>query len=234
MSVERCSNGSAHCTACDCRWFPYGSGVCEVCSGARRVPHVARPASRFTRDQLDALTAQVRAFEPIPVYEEVPAKDWQDTAQADAWGARPRGHQVLSRTWAGGNCLKACIASLLDAPIKRIPDPTVEYNEGLPGWFERYDKRLQAEISHRLERLPRSLCPPKNRGQLWIAAISMPDHDADHVVVARGYYAVHDPLGEFIGSLPWDRIIDGMIVTPTRRVVPVLSPLGSGYISVAA
>jgi hypothetical protein len=57
----------------------------------------------------------------------------------------------------------------------------------------------------------------------------LPDEDADHVVVARGYYVVHDPLGEFVGSLPWDRIIDGMIVQPTRRAVKVLSPHGSGY-----
>jgi hypothetical protein len=62
----------------------------------------------------------------------------------------------------------------------------------------------------------------------------LPDHDADHVVVARGYYTVHDPLGEFTGSLPWDRIIDGMIVQPTTRVVPVLSPHGNGRMVVAA
>jgi hypothetical protein len=40
---------------------------------------------------------------------------------------------------------------------------------------------------------------------------------------------VHDPSGLYRGSLPLDRITDGMVVVPTKRVIPVLSPMGSGY-----
>jgi len=129
----------------------------------------------------------------------------------------------------GGNCLRACIASIVGAPIDHVPDPTVEYSETLVDWFSRYDARLRKESGYRLERFPVSVCPPRNPNQLWIAGISMSDHDADHVVVARGCYVIHDPLGEFIGSLPWNRVIDGMIVRPTRRVVPVWSPHRGGH-----
>jgi hypothetical protein len=220
----------ATCIVCGYLFAPaWGRQVCSSCEFGARVPRrAAKPAARVTWPDAELL-ARARRHKPIPAYKEVPPKDWQDTAQADPWGARPRGHQVLNRTWAGGNCLKACIASVLNAPIERVPDPSVEYNEGPGGWFERYDKRLQAETGFRLDRRPKSVCPPKNPCQLWVAAISMPDDDADHVVVARGYYTVFDPLGEFIGSLPWDRIIDGMIVQPTRHTVKVLSPLGSRY-----
>jgi hypothetical protein len=181
--------------------------------------------------ELAELLARAKQYKPIVIREPEPV--WQDMTY-DRWGARRDQRQLLARQWVGGNCVRACLASLLNAPIEQIPDPTVEYNEGLPGWFARYDKRVREATGHRLEQFPRSLCPPRNPNQLWIAGISMPDHDADHVVVARSYYTVFDPLGEFQGSLPWDRVIDGWILRPTTRIVPVLSPLGRGYTVVPA
>jgi hypothetical protein len=146
---------------------------------------------------------------------------WVDTAHSDPWGAPPRGPQLLARQWSHGNCLKAAIASIVGAPIERIPDPTSEFHT-LEGWIERYDKRLR-KVGYRLEQFSRSCCPPRNPNQLWIACLRM-DGPADHVVVARGHCVVHDPLGEFQGFLPWNRLVDGMIVVPTRRVVPSWSP----------
>jgi hypothetical protein len=102
-----------------------------------------------------------------------------------------------------------------------VPDPSVEFNEGLDGWLERYDKRLQTATGYRLEVLPAHACPPRNPNQLWIACIHMPDDPADHVVVARDHYVVHDPLGEFMGLVPMRRLVDGMVVASTRRAVPV-------------
>jgi hypothetical protein len=144
MSVERCQNGPAHCTACDCRWFPYAGGACEVCARNTRVPRrAAKPASRFTRDQLDALTAQARHHKPIPVYKEVPAKEWQDNSR-DRWGAPARG--PLGKQWAGGNCLRGAVASLLNAPIEKIPDPSLRFNTG-GEWFSGYNEELQQRLA---------------------------------------------------------------------------------------
>jgi hypothetical protein len=146
MSVERCSNGSAHCTACGSRWFPYDA-YCDQCA-ARRSGTTA--VSRAQRDQLETLTAQARKYEPIPVYKEVPAKDWQDNSR-DRWGAPARG--PLGKQWTGGNCLRGAVASLLNAPIEKIPDPSLRFNTG-GEWFSGYNEELQQRTGHRLERLP--------------------------------------------------------------------------------
>jgi hypothetical protein len=38
---------------------------------------------------------------------------------------------------------------------------------------------------------------------------------------------VHDSAGLYQGRLPLDRLDGGFLLRPTRRVVPLLSPLGS-------
>jgi hypothetical protein len=45
---------------------------------------------------------------------------------------------------------------------------------------------------------------------------------------------VHDSAGLYQGQLPLDRLDGGFLLRPTRRVVQVLSPLGSGYTVVPA
>jgi hypothetical protein len=106
-------------------------------------------------------------------------------------------------------------------------DPKSSYTTAGPDWRDHYNKRLE-KLGVRLDFLPASLCPPRNPNQLWIAGIRM-EGPYDHVVVARGHYVVHDPSKYFRGQLPYDQIIDGMLVVPARRIVPVLSPMGNGY-----
>jgi hypothetical protein len=116
------------------------------------------------------------------------------------------------------------LGSILGLPIEQVPDPTlVEYaREG--DWLPRYNERL-ANLGYRLEELPRSLCPPRNR-QLWIAGLR--DTPDNHVVVARGAFVIHDPAGELKGSLPTDRLIAGFTLARTHQVIPNLSLHGSG------
>lgn len=200
----------------------------EACTAVRRssLTRASRsaPVGRARLEaELAELAATAKKYKPIPVGGGSPttwreSTEWTDTAR-DRWGAPARG--LLARTWSQGNCLKACIASVLGASIERVPDPSVEFNQGLDGWLERYDKRLREATGYRLERLPASCCPPRNN-QLWLATIRM-DGPADHVVVARNHYVVHDPLGEFVGLVPMRRLVDGMTVAPTRRAVPVFS-----------
>jgi hypothetical protein len=226
-TIRRSRNGGWHCTACLCCGFPYNEGHrCEVSAG-----RASRAAVIPSSAELRARAERFKPL-PIPVYKEVPAKDWQDTSH-DRWGAPARGPQLLGRQWTNGNCLRACVASMLNADIARVPDPSSLYNRGGP-WFDAYSKQVADKTGYRLERLPLSLCPPRDPNRLWIAGISFPDHDADHVVCARGHYVVFDPLGEFYGQLPWQRVIDGMLLAPTRRVVPVFSPGRNGYTVVAA
>jgi hypothetical protein len=230
MSVERCANGSARCRACDCRWFPY-TASCHHCAeaGARDI-HAAKPASRFTRDQVEALTARANRLKPIPAVSTVESSEWVDSSRVHAWGAPPKRSPLL-RTWARGNCLKACVSSLLAADVSRVPDPTRDFAH--EGWFERYDKRLQEATGHRLEPLPAHACPPRRPTQLWIAIIAE-DGPSNHAVVARQAFVVHDPAGDYMGILPMDRLAGGLLVVPTRRVIPVFSPHRSGYSVVAA
>jgi hypothetical protein len=168
--------------------------------------------------------APAHAYEPPTP---LPAASWHDTSSGDRWGARPN-RQVVPRTWNGGNCLRACVASILGAAINKVPDPSREFSTNPDeGWVMRYGERLGRMTGYRLEHLPVSLCPPKNPNALWIATIDERPGPADHCVVARGYFVVHDPSDMYSGSLPLERLVDGMLVVPTKRVVPVLSPQGS-------
>jgi hypothetical protein len=152
--------------------------------------------------------------------------EWHD-ASFNAWGA-PAQRQVVAKAWGGGNCLKGCIASMLGADISRVPEPADDWSERAGGWLDRYSQRLAKQTGYRLEKLPAGACPPRSANQLWIATIRE-DGDADHCVVARGAFVVHDPSGEYQGSLPMHRLVDGLLVVPTSRVVPVFSLHGRGY-----
>ncbi len=213
-------------------WFGGHKAVCAA--AAPRPTGLARPFEA----ELAQLVATARRYKPIVVPTSdasstwTESTEWTDTAR-DRWGAQARGPQLLARQWSSGNCLKGCIASVLGAPIERVPDPTREFNEGLDGWLERYDARLQKDVGYRLEVIPAHACPPRNRSQLWLACIRM-DGPADHVVVARNNCVVFDPLGEFMGLLPMRRLVDGMIVTPAQRVIPVFSPHRCGRMVVPA
>jgi hypothetical protein len=235
---------SRRCVKCGGRAeWPSSSRTCDACTEeafdlprgflARtrrqalpaRDAFAAAPASRMARDQLEALTTQASRYEPLPVYKEVPPRDWQDDSH-DRWGAPARG--PLGKQWAGGCCIRAAVASLLNVHISQVPDPAGLYNP----WFDTYNQQVADKTGHRLERLPRSLCPPKTH-ELWIAHIRE-DGDADHAVVARDGFVVHDSAGTYQGQLPLNRLDGGFVLRPTTRVVPILSPLGSGRVVVAA
>jgi len=132
----------------------------------------------------------------------------------------------VAKSWGGGNCLKGCIASILGAEISRVPDPADDWSTEAQGWLSRYSERLARETGFRLEKLPPTVCPPRNPNQLWIATIRE-DGDADHCVVSRDYFVVHDPSGTYQGSLPWNRLVDGLLIVPIRRAIPVLR----GYVA---
>lgn len=202
-------------------------------------PHwnLSRQKRKELREQADRKLSRPSRAETLARAEEVladvrerlaPSGEWKDASQADPWGRPPRGNQLLAKQWGGGNCLWACIASLLNAEVSKIPDPVSSYDAD-PDWHDHYNTRLEKATGHRLEFLPASLCPPRNPNQLWIAGIHERGDRDGHAVVARGAFVVHDPSGLYRGSLPLDRITDGMVVVPTKRVIPVLSPMGSGY-----
>lgn len=169
----------------------------------------------------DALIARAARFKKIE-HKPVPRSGWHDTAE-DNWGGRAR--SPLGRSWAGGNCLKSCVASLANVDAGDCPDPSELFASS--DWLDRYDKRLQARLGVRLEKLDRSCCPPRDQARLWVATLRMPGDYDDHCVVARGHYVVHDPAGELRGQLPMDRLVDGLLVVPAARFVPNLSPQGT-------
>ena len=118
--------------------------------------------------------------------------------------------------------------------IAKVAGTVRDHNRGGP-WFDEYNQQVADKTGFRLERLPKSVCPPRNPNQIWIAGIHMPDDHAAHVVVARGCYVVHDPLGEFAGLVPLDRCWTGCSsMREQRRVVPVFSPYRHGNAIVAA
>jgi hypothetical protein len=157
-----------------------------------------------------------------------PARRWRDLNETGPW-RRPAGNQLLARRWTGGNCLRAAVASILGADIAAVPEPVFDGR----GWLARFDEQLREQTGYRLEPWPASVCPPRDPNQVWIATIRE-DGPADHCVVARGHFVIHDSLGEYTGRVPMDRLRDGLLVVPARCAVPNLSPLGSGRLVVAA
>lgn len=102
---------------------------------------------------------------------------------------------------ARGDCVPACIASILGLPISAIANTHGE------GWWD----RLQAEVARHgycLVLLDMRFEPPPG---LWIASLPSLNLPADpdgreawHSVVARGYELVHDPsLGERYTAESW-------------------------------
>jgi len=98
-------------------------------------------------------------------------------------------------------------------------------------WHDHYNARLAKATGYRLDFLPASTCPPRDANRLWIAGFEE-DDGGGHAVLARGHFIIHDPAGIYRGNVPMDRLVDGMLVVPTRRVVPVFSPHGRGYVAV--
>jgi hypothetical protein len=197
----------------------------------RREECAVRGAASTAKRMSDAeLLAKAKRLRPIPVPAAAPSGNGT-TPRSTA--GEPGGKTGVPRAWQGGNCFKGCIASILGVEISRVPEPAESWSEGARGWLDRYGERLVKATGYRLERLPAHACPPRNPTQAWIATISE-DGPADHCVVARGAYVLFDPSRHYLGLLPMNRLRDGMLVQPTKRVVPTFSPRGSGYAVVAA
>jgi hypothetical protein len=114
------------------------------------------------------------------------------------------------------NCLRACIATLLQRDIATVPDPTELFRSHGDGWREEYDKRLQAALRIRLEEIPAGGCPPIGRVK-WIAGLRA--GEVNHAVLANGDGLIyHDPNGHELNGLPVprDRLLFGLRIVPTN------------------
>lgn len=193
---------------------------------------IRRSATTSTRpdlDELAELTARARGRFKLIRADRRLKWDWQDSLHSDPWGAPPRGNQLLKKAWSNGHCLQACVASLLNADVSKVPDPQISYDAG-PDWHAHYNARLEKATGHRLDFLPASTCPPTNNNRLWIAGFA--EDEGGHAVLARGYFIIHDPAGIHRGNVPMNRLVDGMLVVPAKRIVPRLSLHGRGYVAV--
>jgi hypothetical protein len=148
-------------------------------------------------------------------------------AQALEKGAKAPSERWLTQTKAGGghvppeergDCVPACIASILRLPIDAIG------NTHGDGWWD----RLQVEVAkhgYTLAILDMKLSPPPT---YWIASLPSlnlpPEPDGKqpwHSVVAHGYDLVHDPsLGKRYDDALWaeawnaDKVAEGWALVP--------------------
>jgi hypothetical protein len=117
-----------------------------------------------------------------------------------------------------GDCVPACIASILGLPIGAIANTHGE------GWWD----RLQAECGRHgycLSVIDSTLSPPPC---LWVASVPSLNLPADpdgkaamHVLVVRGYEFVHDPsMGKRYDGAAWveawnaERVVEGWVLCP--------------------
>ena len=101
-----------------------------------------------------------------------------------------------------GNCLAACVATLLDLSIDDVP------HFGADGWAEQLTRWLRPRGLYALHfSLPSDWHP---RG-LYILAGQSPRGDFLHAVVARGGDVIHDPHPSRAGLLSH---VDATVLTP--------------------
>jgi hypothetical protein len=205
-----------------------------LASHHRREGCAGRSAARARLDdaELAELRARARRCRPIPVAPSPGSWQWKDSLRSDPWGAPPSGNQLLRKAWSNGQCLQACVASLLGADVSKVPDPTISY-DAEPDWHAHFNARLEKATGYRLDFLPASTFPPKDANRLWIAGFEE-EEGGGHAVLARGHFIIHDPAGLYRGNVPMDRLVDGMLVVAARRIVPVFSLHGRGYAVVPA
>jgi hypothetical protein len=138
----------------------------------------------------------------------------RDSSLVGTWG-RPKGNRH-GATWVDANCLRACVATLLQIHISKVPDPTPLFRSHGDGWREEYGKRLRAALGVRLEEIPAGGCPPIGRVR-WIACLAA--GEVNHAVLANGDGLVyHDPNGHELNGLPVprDRLLFGLRVVPAH------------------
>jgi hypothetical protein len=197
------------------------SRLTELTGEAERMFAVARVNAKGPLEWPD-LEAIVKQRRPMRDATDLPKSGrstiapggWHDSNR-DEWG-RPKGNRT---TWSGGNCLKACIATIRGLPIGSVPDPTEDFAAG-DGWLDQYDKRLQTACGLRLERIEPYACG-HDPNALWIAGIRgevYGDDTANHALVARGRLVWHDPASDHLRGqpVPWDDLLFGLGLVPAN------------------
>jgi hypothetical protein len=159
--------------------------------------------------ELQAHAERLRPIDPLVNVTSTSSAGWRDASVVDSWGRR-QGGQAL---WTDGNCLKACIATLLQWKIESVPDPTEDFVH--EDWLERFDKRLATTCGVRLEKIPRGGCPPADR-RPWIAVVDA--GSVNHAVLVRNGLIYHDPNGHELNGLPVpsDRLLFGLRLEPAN------------------
>jgi hypothetical protein len=101
-----------------------------------------------------------------------------------------------------GNCLAACIASLLECAIEDVPQPTAE--EHADPYWTAYNARLDAWLAarglYRLRIYGDADVEAIPAGAYWIASGLSP-RDKHHATVWRGGELAHDPHPSRAGIL---------------------------------
>jgi len=91
-----------------------------------------------------------------------------------------------------GDCMRACVASILEWPIEKVPNFNEEghdhYEEKLTDWAKEYGITI---LDVRIE--DKNLLRKAFKGVYLIAFGQSPRFDCDHAVVYRGKFMAHDP-----------------------------------------
>jgi hypothetical protein len=107
-------------------------------------------------------------------------------------------------TVPGGNCFSACIATLLEIPLERVPYFMGDFQERPDAWWDRF---LAWLLPHGLYAI-NIACPPDGEwhplGE-YILNAGSPRGDWDHSVVAVGRKIVHDPHPSRAGLVRLER-----------------------------
>lgn len=112
-----------------------------------------------------------------------------------------------------GDCLRACIASLLEAPINVLPNPISEK------WAEEWGEFLEGMGFSYIE-IDLTDCGQcwwhLADDQYWIASVPSLNHEGYlHSVVMRGGALAHDPsLGQTYTEVPLDIIKEMTFLVP--------------------
>jgi len=104
-----------------------------------------------------------------------------------------------------GNCLAACIASLLEVPIEGLPNPKQS------GWFTQWNVWLTAQHGVYLVRLPAGFADDMSPLQGYYIANGLAARGLRHSVVYRDGRLCHDPHPEGRGL---DEVDDYMVLVP--------------------
>jgi hypothetical protein len=169
---------------------------------------------RFKWGEFDEITLAAQARGPIGdpqlnVSARAPAP--RDSSLG-RWGRR-NGDMA---TWVDVNCLRGCLATMMQRGIEQVPDPTPLFRSQGDAWREAYNDELTKRLGVRLEEIPFGGCPPIGRVR-WIAALHA--GNVNHAVVVNGQGRIlHDPNGHELNGLPVprDRLLFGLRVVPAN------------------